>query len=107
MWRKIRSNYHLKEILFYIDDKRKLNLIKYNKKFQDIAGLNLINFRRFSGRYIVKEYDIIKEYYSYNDRLLFEGWYSDGKRNGKGREYNEEGQSYLKESIYMVKNGTE
>ena len=92
MWRKIRSNYLLKEILICIGDRRKLNLIKYNKKIQAIAGLNLIDFRRFSGRYIKEEYGKIKEYNNYNDRLLFEGRYSDGKRNGKGREYNEEGQ---------------
>ena len=92
MWRKIRSNYLLKEILIYIGiDRRKLNLIKYNKKLQTVAGLNLIDFRRFSGRYIIEENSKIREYNSYNDRLIFEGEYSNGKRNGKGKEYNEEG----------------
>jgi len=99
MWQKIRSNYLLKEILISIDDRRKLNLIKYNKKMQEIAGLNLIDFRRFSGRYIKEEYDKIKEFSSYNDRLIFEGEYSNGKRNGEGKEYNEEGKLYLKENI--------
>ena len=91
MWRKIRSNYLLKEILIYMGDKRKLNLIKYNKTMQAIAGLNLIDFRRFSGRYIIEEDCRIKEYNSYDDSLIFEGEYSNGKRNGKGKEYNEEG----------------
>ena len=51
MWRKIKSNYLMKEILIHLDDKRKLNLIKYNKKIQTITDLNLIDFRRISGRY--------------------------------------------------------
>ena len=88
MWRNIRSNYLLKEILANIGDKRKLNLIKYNKKIQEIAGLNLIDFRRFSGRYIKEEFGTIKVYNSYNNHLIFEGQYSNGKRNGKGEEYN-------------------
>ena len=91
MWRKIRSNYLLKEILIYLSNKRKFNLIKYNKNIQAIVGLNLIDFRKFSGRYIEEGYGRIKEYNSYNNRLIFEGEYSNGKRNGYGKEYNEEG----------------
>ena len=91
MWRTIRSNYLLKEILFYIGDRRKLNLIKYNKKIQEIAGLNLIDFRRFSGKYIKEVCGGIEIYNSYNNSLIFEGEYSNGKRNGEGKEYNEKG----------------
>jgi len=92
MWRKIKSNYLLKEILIYIGDRRKLNLIRYNKQIQAIVGIDLIDFRRFSGRYIIEEYGTLKEYNSYNDDLIFEGGCSNGKRNGNGKEYNEEGQ---------------
>jgi len=92
MWRKIKSNYLLKEILIYIVDRRKLNLIRYNKKIQAIVGIDLIDFRRFSGRYIIEGYGRLREYNSYNDRLIFEGGCSNGKRNGNGKEYNEEGQ---------------
>ena len=91
IWRKIKSNYLLKAILIHLDDKMKLNLIKYNKKIQTIADLNLIDFRRISGRYIKEEFGTIKEYNSYNDSLIFEGNFSNGKRNGKGKEYNEDG----------------
>ena len=91
MWRKIKSTYILKIVFTYVDDRRKLNLIKFNKKIQSILGLNLIDFRRFSGRYKVEEYGKIKEYNSYNNRLIFEGQYSNEKRNGEGKEYNEEG----------------
>ena len=91
MWRKIRSNYLLKEILNYVGDKRKLNLIKYNKAIQVIAKLNLIDFRRFSGRYIKEECGRIEVYNSYNNHLIFEGEYSNGKIFRRGKEYNEEG----------------
>ena len=73
------------------------SILKWKKKWrgekiQRIVGLNLVDFRRFSGRYIVEEFDKIKEYNSYNNQLIFQGQYSNGKRHGKGKEYNEEGQ---------------
>ena len=91
MWRKIRSSYILKGIFNYTKDRIKLKIIKKNKNMQRIVELNLIDIRRFSGRYIVEKFGKIKEYNSYNNRLIFEGQYSDGKRNGKGKEYNENG----------------
>ena len=92
MWRKIRSNYLLKEILIYIGDRRKLNLIKYNNAMQAIVGLNLIDYRRCSGRYIIfEENGRGKEYNSYTDQLLYDGEYLKGKKNGEGKEYNYDG----------------
>ena len=38
----------------------------------------------------MEEHGEIKEYNSYDNRLLFEGQYSKGRKNGKGKEYNEE-----------------
>ena len=59
---------------------------------QKKLGLNLIDFRLFSGRYIEEEDGKTKEYNSYNHQIIFEGEYSNGKRNGEGNEYNEEGE---------------
>ena len=60
---KIRSTFILKKIFNQMDDKRKLQSIVYNKKLQQKLGLNLIDFRRMSGRYIerkvVKQKNII------------------------------------------------
>ena len=92
MWRKIKSIFILKKIFNYVDSHIKYRTIKYNKNFQAKFGLTLIDFKRFSGRYIIKEYDKIKEYNSYNNKLIFEGHYFNGKRNGKGKEYNEKGE---------------
>ena len=108
------------QIIFnIIPDKRKLNLVKYNKNLQNQININLFNYKFFSGKYIIyeeigkgKEYDgnddkLLfggeykkgkrnkegKEYY--NGKLIFEGNYLNGKRNGKGKEY------YIKDKLYF------
>ena len=54
----------------------------------NIMNINLINYKISSGRYIVREENgNIKEYSSYDDILEFEGEYLNGERNGKGKEY--------------------
>ena len=55
MLEKIRSTFILKKIFNQMDDKRKLQSIVYNKKLQQKLELNLIDFRRMSGRYIEEE----------------------------------------------------
>ena len=47
-----------------------------------------------------------KEYYE-NGKLEFEGLFSSDIRNDKGKEYYENGKLNLKENIYMKKNGME
>jgi len=55
---------------------------------QNILDISLINYKIFSGRYIIFEKNGTgKEYDGYNDKLIFEGEYLHGKRNGKGKEY--------------------
>ena len=68
MLKKIRSNFILKKIFDYVNTKRKLQTIVYNKKIQKKFGLNLIDFRRQSGRYLEKENGKIIEYNSYNHK---------------------------------------
>ena len=46
---------------------------------------------RYSGKYRIEVDGIIKEYDSYNKRLLFEGFFSNRKKNGMAEEYDEEG----------------
>ena len=69
-----------------------LEMVRFNKTLQKKLNINLINYRIFSGKYIIYESNgIVKEYDSYNDKLIFEGEYLNGKRNGKGKEYNKKG----------------
>ena len=84
----IKSKFFYKNIFSYLTNRLKLDIIKYNKKLQKLIDILFINF----GKYIVLEPNSIgKEYYFSNDILIFEGEYLNGKRNGKGKEYNNDG----------------
>ena len=89
MLKKIRSVYLLKELFSSIDEGTKLKIIKYNKSFQKNLNINIINYKIFSGRYIIYDEDGKKwlEYNSYNDILIYKGEYLNDKRNGNGKEY--------------------
>ena len=88
MLENIKSSFFQKIIFLQLDERRKLQLIKYNKNFQNLLGIKLINYKIFSGKYIIKEENNkIKEYNYFNNNLIYEGEYLNGKRNGKGKEY--------------------
>ena len=90
----IKSIFFIRKLFSYIYEKRKLNLIIYNKNIQKIIDINLINYKIKSGKYVEHESkEFSKEYDSYNDdTLIFKGQYLNGKRNGRGEEYNSEGE---------------
>ena len=88
MLKNIKSLFIIKTIFYYMTEKDKLELIKYDKKLQNKIGINLTTYKNFSGRYIVYETkEDVKEYDINNDELVFKGKYSNKKRNGKGKEY--------------------
>ena len=69
-----------------------MKIVKYNKSIQNLFEINIIDYITSSGKYI--EYESngkVKEFCIYDDHLLFEGEYLIGKRNGKGKEYYENG----------------
>ena len=83
MLKILESSYFIKLIFSYVDEKHKLELIKYNKSFQNKININLINYQCFSGKYIIYESkDKVKEYNGFDGSLIFEGEYLNGKRNG-------------------------
>jgi len=86
--KSIDSLYILKYIFSFLAEKRKLNIIIYNKDLQKKIDINIENYKRIKGVYRKgekngkgKEYDIL------TNNLLFEGEYLNGIRNGKGIEY--------------------
>ena len=88
----IKSIFFSRILFSYLDEKNKLMLIKYNKKWQNKLEIKLVNYKFYSGKYIVYKTNIKgKEYKGKTGDLLFEGEYLNGKRNGKGEEYNSEG----------------
>ena len=116
MLKKSKSSYFTQRIFSHINEKRKLQILKYNKTLQKLMNINIINYVYYKGNYIIYDYNRLgKEYNKKNDtleyegefingerngkgeeydflgRLIFEGEYINGKRTGKGREYNEQG----------------
>ena len=72
----------------FLQEAKKLKLIKYNKSLQKIFDINIINFKYFSRKYIIYESNGIgKEYFGYDNQLIYEGGFLNGERNGKGKEY--------------------
>jgi len=83
----IKSSFFTRILFLYLDEHRKLELIKYNKYYQNDLGISIINYINFTGNHILyNEKGIAKELDGV-DRLIFEGEYLNGKRNGKGKEY--------------------
>ena len=48
MLKKIKSTYFSKNIFSYLNERIKLNIIKYNKALQKIANINIINYKIFT-----------------------------------------------------------
>ena len=92
MLQNIKSYYLIKFIYTFVHETQKLKLVRYNKSIQKNLNISIINYKHFSGRYIIYESNgFRKEYYGYNDTLIFEGEHLNGKRNGKGKEYDKFG----------------
>ncbi len=88
MLENIKCLYIHKLIFSFLNEKDKLNLIKYNKFFQKQINIDIINYRILSGKYIIfekKEYG--KIYNAFNHKLIYEGEFLNGKKHGKGVEY--------------------
>ena len=89
MLKIIKSSYFNPIIFSYIDEKQKLKIIKYNKSLQKNLNITIINYKLFTGKYILYESNVFgKEYNGEDDTLIFEGEYLNGERNGKGKEFN-------------------
>ena len=86
-----KSSFFNLKVFSILSDKRKLELIKYNKNLQKNLDINIIHYKEFSKRYIIydtKEKGKGKEYDYETNHLSFEGEFLNGERNGKGKEYN-------------------
>ena len=70
MLQNIKSSYFYKIIFSFTSEKRKLNLIKYNNVLKNILDIDIINYRFFSGKYIIFEKNGFgKEYNAYKNQL--------------------------------------
>ena len=86
-----------------------MNMIIYNKNLQKKCGVDIEYYKKKSGKYkIGGKNGLGKELKLNTDNLIFEGEYLNGKRHGKGREYDTDNTPILKfEGQYLngKKNG--
>ena len=85
MLKNINSLYFIQNIFSYLDELRKLKLVKYNKTLQKTINININNYIHFLGIYIEYESNRKGKEYNISGELIFEGEYLKGKRNGKGK----------------------
>ena len=88
MFYNIKSIYFIDVIFSFFEDKRKLELVKYNKSLQKILNISITNYKFFSGRFI--KYESKNKGIEYHENgvlMIYEGEFLNGKRNGKGVEY--------------------
>ena len=97
MLKIVRSSYFIKLLFFHLDEKQKLKVVKYSKRIQKNLNISLINYKYYSGRYIIYESNEKGKEYDFNfERLIYEGEYLNGERNGKGKEYDNKGDLIFK-----------
>ena len=90
--RDIKSFFIIKRIFSFLSENQKLNMIAYNKEFQNICSIDIGDYKRISGKYkIGSKNGKGKEYKIDTNKLIFEGEYLNGKRNENGKEYYESG----------------
>ena len=88
----IKSIYILKRIFSCLYNKKFLYLLRHNKALQKRVTINIEDYKREKKRYIVGEKNGFgKEFSLDTNILLFEGEYINRIRNGKGKEYHENG----------------
>ena len=88
MLENIKSVYFIKNLFYNLTPLTQLKIVKYNKSLQNKIDITLMNYKLLSERYIVQEENgKTKEFSLFDNQLLFEGEYLNGKRNGKGKEY--------------------
>ena len=86
----IKSNYIVKQLFTYLCENVKLNLVKYNKIIQNKLEIDIDAYKRKSGKYKIKGINGNgKEYLLNTNILIFDGEYINGKRNGRGKEFEE------------------
>ena len=88
MLENIKSTYFLKIVFFHLEEALKLEIVKYNKSLKNKIGLSLINYKEFTDRFIEYSSETSGIEYNTEDKMIYNGGFLNGKRNGNGREYN-------------------
>ena len=79
-----------RKIFSFLSEKDKLEIIQYNKFFQKVFGVDIENYKKLSGKYIIvddNEKNKVNIYKMDTIILIYEGEYLNKRKNGKGKEY--------------------
>ena len=92
MFDNVNSSYIFKNIFSLLSVITKFKFAKYNKSLQDKLQISLIDYRRFSRKFVIyEENGRGKEYNALNNTLIYEGYFLKGERSGKGKLFYENG----------------
>ena len=85
---KIKSKKILKSLFSCLKENIKLKIIIYNKSLQDKLNINSEKFKKESNKILlIDENGFGKIMHQTNKFVFFEGKFENGKKNGKGKEY--------------------
>ena len=88
----VKSNLVNKKIFSFLEERVKLNIIAHNKYYQNELAITLDDYKKLSRKSFEGEPNGYGKLYRYNTNiLLFEGKYLNGKKEGKGKEYDYDG----------------
>ena len=88
---KIKSDYFLQKLYDNMTKKKKLEIVKYNKKIQNRINLNIKNYKEYSEAFTPIEIEIIPTKDKYgkvlnineNDQLHYHIYFNDNKKEKK------------------------
>ena len=88
LMKDIKAPQIINKVFSFLKEKKKLNLIIYNKEIKENLEVNIQDYIKTSGKYkIGGKNGKGSEYTIRLHKLIFEGEYLNGRRNGKGKEY--------------------
>ena len=103
----VKSKYIQELIISLLNETYKLDLIRYNKKLQNILEINLNTYKEKSQSLKIGKRDgYCRIYDLYTMALKFEGEYKNGKKNGKGKEFYKSHETYENEYSKGEKDGS-
>ena len=68
----IKSFYMIKNIFSFLDYKKELEIIKYNKQLQKKFKLNINDYKKGSGKYIIEDKNRKGKEYILNTKIKFD-----------------------------------
>ena len=86
MLENIKSSFFIKILFNHLNEENKLKVAKYSKTLQNKIDINITNYKLFSRRNIIYETNGRAKELLFGKKLVYEGEYLNGKRNGKGKD---------------------